>query len=142
MHSEFVGTAIYVAPEVLFRSHNFKCDIWSCGVIAYILISGTMPFWDEDEDKLFEQIKKGKFDVNDQYWRRVSALAKDFVKKLMTYEKKDRPTAAIALNDIWLTRNNLPPGQKVISDASIAFENIIQFNQFSKMKQVVYSYLI
>lgn len=99
-----MGTAIYVAPEILMRRHNYKCDIWSCGVIAYILLSGTMPFWDEDEDKLFELIKKGKYEVNDQYWTRVSILAKKFVKRLMTYEYTERPTAAMALRDIWVTR--------------------------------------
>lgn len=53
IHKEFVGTAIYVAPEVIKRAHNSQCDLWCCGVIAYILLSGQMPFWHNDEEKLF-----------------------------------------------------------------------------------------
>jgi serine/threonine protein kinase len=84
---------MYVSPEVLHRQHNFKADVWSCGVIAFILLSGTIPFWDEDEEALFELIKKGEYDMTGRSWRRISKPAKDFVRLLLTYDKDQRPSA-------------------------------------------------
>ena len=97
---------MYVAPEVLKKNHDYKSDIWSSGVIAYILLSGSIPFWDEDEDKLFELIKKGKFDFKEGDWRKVSPLAKYFVTKMLTYEREERPTADECLKHIWLSKEN------------------------------------
>lgn len=84
---------MYVAPEVINGAHNYKSDIWSCGIIAYILLTGSVPFWHEDEDQLFEMIKTGKFEMNDPAWIKVPVVAQDFIKTLLNVNKESRPSA-------------------------------------------------
>ena len=134
IHKEFVGTAIYVAPEVIKRAHNYQSDMWCCGVIAYILLSGQMPFWHNDEEKLFKQIQAGQFDFKDRVWKKVSKTAQDFIKQLIVIDTTVRLTADQALKHQWLTSKSSSNNKELISEASLAFENIIKFNQFSRMK--------
>ena len=61
-----------MAPEVIKRKHNNLCDIWSSGIIGYILLSGRIPFFDKDEDKIMNKIVKGKYDMNNKVWKKVS----------------------------------------------------------------------
>ena len=79
IHREFVGTAIYVAPEVIKRAHNSKSDMWCIGVIAFVLLSGQMPFWHGDQIILFEMIDNCEYNFEHKAWRKVSDGAKDFI---------------------------------------------------------------
>ena len=80
MHEEFVGTLNYCSPEVLNRAHNFKSDIWSCGVIAYILLSGNLPFFEPNDEKaLKEKIRKGEYDFSDEIWKHISLVGRKFI---------------------------------------------------------------
>ena len=133
-YSELVGTAMYVAPETINGAHNYKSDIWSCGVICYILLTGSVPFWDDDEDRLFELIKTGKFEMNDPCWIRVPVIAQEFVKRLLTLDKNERPTAQKCLNDSWLSKEISVSQRRIKQEAGLAFENIIKFNSYTKMK--------
>ena len=112
-YSELVGTAMYVAPEVIDGAHNYKSDIWSCGIICYILLTGSVPFWDEDEDQLFQLIKSGKFEMNDPAWIKVPVVAQEFIKMLLNVNKESRPTAQKCLNDTWMTKDIGPSQRKV-----------------------------
>ena len=67
-----LGTAYYIAPEVLEHNYDTKCDIWSCGVIMYILLCGYPPFNGETDDLIFDAIRKGKFQFDDEEWGSVS----------------------------------------------------------------------
>jgi len=75
IHSLQVGTSYYIAPEVIKKHYNFKCDIWSCGVIAYILLSGRPPFNDSSDKKIMEKIESGKFHFKNPVWQNISAEA-------------------------------------------------------------------
>ena len=90
---EQLGTAYYIAPEVIKKNYNYKCDIWSCGVITYILLSGQPPFNGNSDPEIMNKIKEGVFHFSDQIWKSISSNCKDFIRKLLTYNPDDRPTA-------------------------------------------------
>ena len=77
--TEKVGSTYYVAPEVLNGLYNSKCDIWSIGVITFILLSGFLPFGGDSEQEVFRSIQKGQYDFDKVAWRHISLEAKDFV---------------------------------------------------------------
>ncbi|CAB9502579.1 MAP kinase-activated protein kinase 2 (Fragment) [Seminavis robusta] len=97
-----VGTPYYVAPEVLRREYTNSCDIWSIGVISYILLCGYPPFYGDSDAQIFDAVKVGKFDFPSPEWDDISQLAKDFVVSLLKKLPKDRPTAEQAMKLPWL----------------------------------------
>jgi len=102
VHNLQVGTSYYIAPEVIKKKYNYKCDIWSCGVIAFILLSGRPPFNDSSDKLIMEKIEKGKYSFKNPVWQNISETAKDFVSYLLTYEASARPDAAQALEHAWI----------------------------------------
>lgn len=80
------GTPFYVAPQVLQGKYTYKCDIWSAGVILYILLCGYPPFHGENDAEILARVKVGRFTFNDQDWKGVSSEAKDLVRKLMAFD--------------------------------------------------------
>ncbi|XP_077142733.1 serine/threonine-protein kinase 33 [Ranitomeya variabilis] len=98
------GTPIYMAPEVI-NAHDYsqQCDIWSIGVIMYMLLSGDPPFMGSSEDKLFEHIKRGKLNFSSPVWQSVSEAAKDVLQKLLRVDPADRITANELLDNSWIT---------------------------------------
>eukprot|EP00349_Pseudokeronopsis_sp_Brazil_P000229 CAMPEP_0202959636 /NCGR_PEP_ID=MMETSP1396-20130829/3816_1 /ASSEMBLY_ACC=CAM_ASM_000872 /TAXON_ID= /ORGANISM="Pseudokeronopsis sp., Strain Brazil" /LENGTH=411 /DNA_ID=CAMNT_0049678309 /DNA_START=310 /DNA_END=1551 /DNA_ORIENTATION=- len=87
MHTT-VGTYWYMAPEVLMKQYTEKCDIWSAGVILYIMLCGYPPFYGEDIQKLKQKILKGKLKFNDEVWDQISREAKDLISKMLVPEWK------------------------------------------------------
>jgi len=97
------GTPGYVAPEVLKNEPYGKAvDLWSLGVILYILLCGFPPFYHESTAALYKQIKKGEFDFPAPYWSNISDSAKDLVRKLLTVDPEKRFTAAQVLSHAWI----------------------------------------
>lgn len=94
---DIVGSAYYVAPEVLKRRSGPESDVWSIGVITYILLCGRRPFWDRTEDGIFKEVLRNKPDFRRKPWSTISDSAKDFVKKLLVKDPRARLTAAQAL---------------------------------------------
>lgn len=101
--TDIVGSAYYVAPEVLQRSYGTEADMWSIGVIAYILLCGSRPFWARSESAVFRSIIKLEPNFEDDPWPSLPEDAKDFVKKLLHKDYRKRLTAAQALCHPWLS---------------------------------------
>lgn len=100
--NDIVGSAYYVAPEVLHRSYSTEADVWSVGVIAYILLCGSRPFWARTESGIFRSVLKADPSFNEEPWPSLSSEAKDFVKRMLNKDPRKRITAAQALCHPWL----------------------------------------
>ncbi|XP_024382928.1 calcium-dependent protein kinase 17 [Physcomitrium patens] len=105
---DIVGSAYYVAPEVLKRSYGPEADVWSAGVIVYILLCGVPPFWAETEKEIFDTIMRGHIDFKSDPWPKISDEAKDLVKKMLNSNVKERLTAQEVLNHPWMQRDGVP----------------------------------
>ncbi|XP_058097038.1 CDPK-related kinase 5-like [Magnolia sinica] len=104
--NDIVGSAYYVAPEVLHRSYSTEADVWSVGVIAYILLCGSRPFWARTESGIFQAVLKADPNFDEPPWPSLSSEAKDFVKRLLIKESRKRLTAAQALSHPWIRNYN------------------------------------
>ncbi|XP_069479814.1 serine/threonine-protein kinase 33 isoform X2 [Ambystoma mexicanum] len=104
------GTPIYMAPEVI-NAHDYsqQCDIWSIGVIMYMLLSGDPPFKGSSEERLFENIKKGELHFTDSVWKSVSISAKETLQRLMKVDPAYRITANELLDNPWMTNTAQRP---------------------------------
>ncbi|XP_066256433.1 calcium/calmodulin-dependent protein kinase type II alpha chain isoform X3 [Euwallacea similis] len=99
----FAGTPGYLSPEVLKKEPYGKpVDIWACGVILYILLVGYPPFWDEDQHRLYAQIKAGAYDYPSPEWDTVTPEAKNLINQMLTVNPGKRITAADALKHPWI----------------------------------------
>ena len=98
------GTPNYVAPEILFqRGYGKEVDVWSLGVILFILLCGYPPFYDESDSALFELIMKGRFEFDERYWSEISAEAKDLISKMLIVDPKVRLSTQQVLAHPWIT---------------------------------------
>ncbi|KAH7822669.1 putative CAMK/CAMK1 protein kinase [Monocercomonoides exilis] len=98
------GTPGYVAPEVLtFAGYGPEVDLWSMGVLMYVLLCGFPPFYDENDAALFAQIQSGKYEFISPYWDTISAEAKDLISKLLVVDPKKRLTAEQAVSHPWFS---------------------------------------
>ncbi|KAM5549162.1 CDPK-related kinase 5 [Rosa sericea] len=104
--NDIVGSAYYVAPEVLHRSYSTEADVWSIGVIAYILLCGSRPFWARTESGIFRAVLKADPSFDEAPWPSLSVEAKDFVKRLLNKDPRKRMTAAQALSHPWMRNYN------------------------------------
>ncbi|KAJ1297007.1 hypothetical protein BS78_01G345500 [Paspalum vaginatum] len=100
--NDIVGSAYYVAPEVLHRSYGTEADMWSIGVIAYILLCGSRPFWARTESGIFRAVLKAELSFDETPWPTLSPEAKDFVRRLLNKDYRKRMTAAQALCHQWI----------------------------------------
>lgn len=98
--NDIVGSAYYVAPEVLHRSYGTEADMWSIGVIAYILLCGSRPFWARTESGIFRAVLKADPSFEEDPWPNLSPEAIDFVKQLLNKDYRKRLTAAQALSKL------------------------------------------
>lgn len=103
-----VGTPYYIAPEVLSRNYDKSCDMWSIGVICYILLCGFPPFYGDTDQEIFASVRRGHFDFPLPEWDEISDEAKDFVTCLLRLNPQLRPTVTEALQHPWLTRTHDP----------------------------------
>ena len=117
---EQVGTPYYTAPEVLNNDYNEKCDLWSCGVILYLMLCGKHPFNGNDDNEIYDEIKRCNIEFNDEEWDTISNEAKDLIKKLLIKDFKKRYSAKEALGHPWIKKN----------------KNIIKLDK-NKLKEIV-----
>nr|AAC79460.1 calcium/calmodulin-dependent kinase type II beta subunit [Gallus gallus] len=103
----FAGTPGYLSPEVLRKeAYGKPVDIWACGVILYILLVGYPPFWDEDQHKLYQQIKAGAYDFPSPDWDTVTPEAKNLINQMLTINPAKRITAHEALKHPWVCQRS------------------------------------
>lgn len=138
---ERYGTPYYIAPDVLNKSYNEKCDIWSLGVILYILLVGYPPFNGSDDKKIIDAVKKGKYTLDEPEWDDVSEEAIDLVKKCLTYDPDKRISASEALDHVWFKK--FAKADKVKKSlASKALSNLKNFRAEQKLKQATLAYIV
>ncbi|XVE56212.1 hypothetical protein DITRI_Ditri03aG0219700 [Diplodiscus trichospermus] len=133
MSKDLVGSAYYVAPEVLQRKYGKEIDVWSAGVILYILLSGVPPFWGETEKEIFKAVLEGNFDLKSQPWPSISEGAKDLIRKMLARDPKKRITAAQALEHPWMKEGG-EASDKPIDSAVLS--RLKQFRVMNKLKKL------
>ena len=99
-----MGTAYYIAPEVLLKNYDFKCDIWSCGVILYVFLCGYPPFNGSSEEKIIRRVIDGTLVFPKEEWSHISDEAKNLITRMLTYNPEHRPTADQVLQDPWFNK--------------------------------------
>ncbi|KAF9618445.1 hypothetical protein IFM89_001168 [Coptis chinensis] len=129
---DIVGSAYYVAPEVLKRQSGPESDVWSIGVITYILLCGRRPFWNKTEDGIFKEVLKSKPDYHRKPWPSISTSAKDFVQKLLVKDPRARLTASQALSHPWVREGG--DASEIPVDI-LVLSNMRQFVKYSRFKQ-------
>ncbi|GMI44563.1 hypothetical protein TrCOL_g2357 [Triparma columacea] len=129
------GTPGYVAPEILKGDkYGLSVDMWSIGVITYILLGGYPPFHDDNQAVLYRKIKEGNFDFHPEYWDPVSEEAKNLIKSMLTVSIEDRMTAKDALNDPWI---NMSDSKLEAHDLNGTLDEIKKFNARKKLKGTI-----
>ena len=138
-----IGTLVYCSPEVLKNNYNQKCDIWSCGVIMYILLSGKYPFYGSSEEEITKKILVGNFNFENNNFKNVSDNAKDLIKKCLIHDKNKRITVRDALKHEFFTGeidiNNIFEDEIDTKNVLINLKN--NSRKISKFYQTVLAFL-
>eukprot|EP00914_Ancora_sagittata_P011954 GHVO01023177.1.p1 GENE.GHVO01023177.1~~GHVO01023177.1.p1 ORF type:complete len:548 (-),score=88.06 GHVO01023177.1:70-1713(-) len=130
-----LGTAYYIAPEVLRKKYDEKCDIWSCGVILYILLCGYPPFGGQTDQEILRRVEKGKYAFDPPEWTKVSEEVKDLIRQMLIYDPAKRITAEAALKHPWCQRaaeDKIQPDQPALANA---LQNMKKFQTSQKLAQ-------
>ena len=126
------GTPGYVAPEIL-RGDKYggEVDVWSIGVICYILLAGYPPFYDEDSKRLFKKIKEGRYFFHEEHWGNASTESMDMIRKMLCVSQKERWTAKQLLQHPWITT-----GESVLASKDLrgAITTMKKFNARRRLK--------
>lgn len=133
-----VGTALYVAPEVLKGKYDYRCDNWSLGVVTYVLLSGNPPFFGSNNKEIFAKVMKGKYFFTGPEWKNVSKKAKDFISKLICVDVNKRMSSEQALSHSFLNNIQLTEHEEVIKVIEPKIINMIKnFRGSSILKKEV-----
>jgi len=125
------GTPGYVAPEILHGvPYGVKADMWSLGVIAYILLGGYPPFIEQNQRELFKKIKKGSYEFHPEYWGSISREAKDLIAGLLTVDPDKRLSADGALGSPWITGSD-----EMLAGNNLGV-NLDQFKRYNAKRKV------
>lgn len=134
-----IGTPYYIAPEVLSQSYTEKCDVWSCGIILYILICGYPPFVGRNDFDIMSKIKKGIIKMSGPAWKRASDLVKDLVKHMLVYDPKLRFSAQQALNHPWIKKHCIQTFDKEYTMKLL--NNMRSFRVQHKLQEAVLTFI-
>jgi calcium-dependent protein kinase len=127
------GTPYYVAPQVLAGKYDKASDLWSLGVIMYVVLCGYPPFYGETDADVLAKVRLGNFSFNAADWKNVSEDAKNLIRMLLKMNPRDRYTAEQALNHIWV-RNKAPKSANVALQATLV-DNLRGFRSQNKLKK-------
>jgi calcium-dependent protein kinase len=130
--TDIVGSAFYVAPEVLRRSYGPSADLWSCGVILYILLCGVPPFYATTEQGIFEQVIRGKLDLESEPWPSISQPAKDCVRQLLVRDPRKRATAAQILAHPWMREGGLAKDTPLVPEVLTRLRGFAGMNRLKR----------
>ncbi|XP_037450332.1 calcium-dependent protein kinase 26-like [Triticum dicoccoides] len=128
--TDVVGSPYYVAPEVLCKHYGPEADVWTAGVIVYILLSGVPPFWAETQQGIFDAVLKGAIDFDSDPWPNISDGAKDLIRKMLKSPPAERFTAHQVLCHPWIIENGEAP------DAPLDPAVLSRLKQFSAMNRL------
>ncbi|CAK68384.1 unnamed protein product (macronuclear) [Paramecium tetraurelia] len=137
--NEKFGTLYYMAPEVLKRNYNEKCDIWSCGVILYILLSGMPPFGGKSDADIQKNILYGKYLLEGDVWNSASAHAKDLVTKMLQYDVQKRLSAKQVLEHPWFLQQHQEKVDKQVVQGRL--KNLMNFRAEQKLQQATLMFI-
>lgn len=131
--TELVGSPYYVAPEVLHKRYGPESDVWSAGVILYVLLSGVPPFWAETQQGIFDAVLKGHIDFQSDPWPKISDSAKDLIRKMLSHCPSERLKAHEVLRHPWICENGVATDQAL--DPSV-ISRLKQFSAMNKLKKL------
>ncbi|XP_023554441.1 calcium-dependent protein kinase 26 [Cucurbita pepo subsp. pepo] len=131
--TDVVGSPYYVAPEVLLKHYGPAADVWTAGVILYILLSGVPPFWAETQQGIFDAVLKGHIDFDSDPWPLISDSAKDLIRKMLCSRPSDRLTAHEVLCHPWICENGVAPDRAL--DPAV-LSRLKQFSAMNKLKKM------
>lgn len=138
--SEPYGSLLYIAPEVLMVDYDEKCDIWSIGVILYLILSGTAPFDGENEEEIKKKIIVGDYKLNSPEWVNISDEAKDLIMNLLAYDPSQRIKASTALDHEWFKQNI--EYQDATEAVIKALTNLKSFKAEQKLQQAAITFIV
>ncbi|CAH8373176.1 unnamed protein product [Eruca vesicaria subsp. sativa] len=130
---DVVGSPYYVAPEVLLKHYGPEADVWTAGVILYILLSGVPPFWAETQQGIFDAVLKGDIDFDSDPWPVISDSAKDLIRKMLCSNPSERLTAHEVLRHPWICENGVAPDRAL--DPAV-LSRLKQFSAMNKLKKM------
>ncbi|KAL8090134.1 hypothetical protein AgCh_039563 [Apium graveolens] len=131
--TDVVGSPYYVAPEVLLKHYGKESDVWTAGVILYILLSGVPPFWAETQQGIFDAVLKGHIDFESDPWPLISDSAKDLIRKMLCKRPSDRLTAPQVLSHPWICENGVAPDRSLDPAVLSRLKNFSAMNKLKKM---------
>lgn len=134
---EIYGTPMYMAPEIMKGKYTEKCDLWSCGIIFYILLKGAPPF-DGTDDEIFEILKKIKLDI-DKLCAEISENGRDLLKKLLERDPNKRISAEEACNHIWIKTHSKEVSVKTMAKVLLRMKS---FRKTTKLKEAIHTFII
>ena len=141
-----IGSAYYIAPEVISRNYTEKCDIWSCGIIMYILLTGRPPFNGQTEDDIMKKIKIGTFEMTKYPWGIISQEAKDLINDLLQIKPTKRITAEEALKHKWFSSKGVKQmeNNNIIKPKNLAklLNNLTKYRSDNILRCAVIAYLV
>jgi calcium-dependent protein kinase len=139
--SSFSGTIFYVAPEVIQGKYDAKCDIWSCGVVLYAMLSGALPFNGNTDREITQKILSGAVSFDLGEWEHVSDQAKHLIRRMLTKDPKRRPSAEEVLQDEWIQNySQYLTENKSVADSALG--NLKTFRAQSKIKSSILNFII
>lgn len=139
MHTT-LGTAYYIAPEVLNKMYNEKCDIWSLGVILYILLCGSPPFNGQTDEQIFRKVRQGSYSFANKAWSTRSQESMDLINKMLVVDPNKRISAAQALQHPWIKK---AAHEKINStETELALSNLKNFRADQKMQQAALTFIV
>jgi len=142
---KLVGSSYYIAPEVLKKNYDEKCDIWSCGVILYILLSARPPFGGESDKEIMENVSLGKYDLKSSPFNHISKSCKDLIQKLLIMDPNKRISAQEALAHNWFKDHKSKEIFNQIKDENILkklLANLKAYKRDSIIQETALAYLV
>ena len=145
---KLAGSIYYLSPEIISKNRNYteKCDIWSCGIIMYILLSGRPPFNGDSDEDILKKIMRNNIDLEKYPWSVISLEAKDLLKKLLEFDPKKRITAEEALNHEWFECKQVKTQETYgifkVKNPDNLFNNLINFRCDNPLRCLVLAYLV